>query len=136
MTCGSRVETYRDEGNSTLYIQKKVVISGRDLGVVFLGGRYLGSYARVAGDGAWNTTIHHGGRYEAYEAGDDIIELARAAQAPFGLSFTSVDVALTEEGPVVFEVSTFGGFRGMKDGLGQDAASMYADFVLEDLCRG
>ena len=34
-----------------MYIQRKVELPGRDLGMVFLGGEYLGSYARVSGGG-------------------------------------------------------------------------------------
>ena len=47
--------------------------------------------------------------------------------------FTTVDVAETLDGPVVFEVSAFGGFRGAKEGIGLDAAARYTDYVLEQL---
>ena len=49
--------------NPMMYIQKKLNLAGRDLGMVFLAGEYLGTYARVAQTDAWNTTIHSGGRY-------------------------------------------------------------------------
>jgi tetrahydromethanopterin:alpha-L-glutamate ligase len=59
--------------------------------------------------------------------------MATRAQALFGMDFTTVDVAETSDGPVVFEVSAFGGFRGAKEGIGLDAAARYADYVLEQL---
>jgi ribosomal protein S6--L-glutamate ligase len=37
---------------------------------------------------------------------------------------------------MVFEVSAFGGFRGMRDGLGLDAAGIFADHVLGRLAAG
>jgi ribosomal protein S6--L-glutamate ligase len=49
------------------------------------------------------------------------------------MAFTTVDVADTEDGPVVFEVSAFGGFRGAKEGIGIDAAALYADHILTQL---
>ncbi|MEO0980218.1 MAG: GAK system ATP-grasp enzyme [Pseudomonadota bacterium] len=116
--------------NPVMYLQKKVNLSGRDLGMVFLGGKYLCTYARVAQTDSWNTTIHHGGKYEPFDADDDLIDLARRAQAPFGLDFTTVDVGLTDRGPVVFEVSAFGGFRGALEGASIDAAGLYADHVV------
>ena len=119
--------------NPVMYIQQKIDLPGRDLGMVFLGGEYLGSYARVSGDSAWNTTIHSGGRYAAYSPEEAVIELARRAQAPFGMDFTTVDVAETRDGPVVFEVSAFGGFRGASEGIGIDAAQLYTRHVLEEL---
>jgi len=117
--------------NPVMYIQKKLDLSGQDLGMVFLGGEYLCTYARVSSTGAWNTTINSGGKYAEFRPDDDLIALARNAQAPFGLDFTTVDVALTPLGPVVFEVSAFGGFRGVKEGCGLDAAALLADHVLK-----
>jgi len=119
--------------NQMMYIQKKKDLKGQDFGMVFLGGEYLGSYARVTGGDSWNTTIHHGGKYMPYEATPELIKLGYRAQVPFKMDFTTVDVAITEEGPVIFEVSAFGGFRGAKEGIGIDAAGRYADYVMERL---
>jgi tetrahydromethanopterin:alpha-L-glutamate ligase len=114
-----------------VYAQRRVTLPGRDLGVVFLGGEHLGTYARVAAEGSWNTTIRAGGHYAAADPGPDVIELARRAQAIFGLDFASVDVAETPDGPVVFEVTAFGGFRGLHEATGLVAADRYADYVVQ-----
>jgi ribosomal protein S6--L-glutamate ligase len=119
--------------NPMMYIQRKVELPGRDLGLVFLGGEYMGTYARVPKGDAWNTTIHSGGRYEAHSPTKEIIELARRAQAPFNMDYTTVDLAETDEGPIVFEVSAFGGFRGALEGAGIDAASAYTEYALAKL---
>jgi ribosomal protein S6--L-glutamate ligase len=116
--------------NPVMYIQQKMDLPGQDLGMAFLGGDYIGTYARVSRTDAWNTTINSGGHYAAYDASDELIELARRAQAPFNMTFTTVDVAETAAGPIVFEVSAFGGFRGLQEGLGINAAERYTDHVL------
>ncbi|MGB0722292.1 MAG: GAK system ATP-grasp enzyme [Gammaproteobacteria bacterium] len=119
--------------NPMMYIQRRLDLDGRDMALMFLGGEYLGSYARVAHGGSWNTTVHSGGKYEACDPGAEIIEIARRAQAPFGLDFTTVDVAESSEGPVVFEVSAFGGFKGAREGLGMNVASLYATHALQEI---
>ena len=119
------------EENPMLYIQRKLSLPGQDLGLVFLDGEYLGCYARVAESSAWNTTIDSGGRYAAHAPDKEVIALAQRAQALFGMDFTTVDVAQSERGAVVFEVSAFGGFRGALEGAGIDAAALYADHVLK-----
>ena len=119
--------------NPMMYIQQKIELPGRDLGMVFLAGEYLGSYARVSEGDAWNTTIHSGGKYAAHTPPDSVVELARRAQALFDMDFTTVDVAETNSGPIVFEVSAFGGFRGALEGIGIDAAGLYAEHVLRQL---
>jgi len=103
------------------------------MGMVFLAGEYLGTYARVPQSDAWNTTIESGGRYAAHEPPAEQIELARKAQALFEMDFTTVDVAETDDGPIVFEVSAFGGFRGAKEGMGVDVAALYADYAIQQL---
>ncbi|MCU7812630.1 MAG: GAK system ATP-grasp enzyme, partial [Candidatus Thiodiazotropha sp. (ex Notomyrtea botanica)] len=126
------IEAFREE-NPVMYIQKKLHLPGQDLGMVFLGGEYLGTYARVGRAGAWNTTILSGGHYTGHEASDELVALATKAQAIFGLDFTTVDVAETEQGPVVFEVSAFGGFHGALKGIGIDAAALYTDYILKEI---
>jgi len=128
----SEIRAFQAE-NPMMYIQQKIELPGRDLGMVFLAGEYLGSYARVSKGDAWNTTIHSGGRYAAHSPPDDVIELARRAQAPFAMDFTTVDVAETNDGPIVFEVSAFGGFRGALEGIGINAAGLYVAHVLRQL---
>jgi len=132
-----KLEAFKAEGNNVIYLQKMIDLPGKDLGVAFLGGKYLATYARARGkdSDSWNTTTHDGGHYEAHTPSEEIIELARRAQEPFGLDFTSVDVAETAQGPMVFEVSAFGGFRGLKVANQLDAAQLYADYVLEKVGR-
>lgn len=127
------ITAYQQAGNQVLYVQKFLSLGGRDLGLTFLGGRYLATYARVGRPGAWNTTTQAGGRYEPFEPSPGLIALARRAQDVFGLDFTCVDIAETENGPVVFEVSAFGGFRGLLEGCSLDAAALYAEHVLARL---
>ncbi len=130
--------------NPVLYIQKALDLRGQDLGVCFLGGEYLGTYARrkqlgpaagISGEAAWSTSTATGGRYAPFDPGREIIDLAQRAQAPFGLDFTCVDVALTADGPFLFEVSAFGGFRGLMAARGLDVAAAFTAHVLAELAR-
>lgn len=124
------------EGHRFLYLQQMVDLTGQDLGLVFLGGRYIGAYARSARFAA----EQEGGqpakaKYLACHPDPAIIEMAARTQALFGLDFTCVDVAETAGGPVVFEVSAMGGFRGLQESQGVDAALLYADYVLGRLAQ-
>ncbi len=120
------------ENFKLIYLQKKVHLpEDLDLGVVFLGGEHIGTYARKKTNGAWNTTTVSGGEYRAYDPAREIIDLAARAQRIFGLDLTTVDVALTEEGPVVFEVSAFGGFKGIQATSGLNVSDRYVDYVMD-----
>lgn len=118
-----------------MYIQQAVKLDeDKDLGVVFLRGEYLTTYARCKSNtSSWNTSTHTGGTYASYAPSQEIIDLAYRAQLPFNLDFTCVDIAITPDGPVVFEVSPFGGFKGIHKAYGLDAAALYADTVVKEL---
>jgi len=124
-----RIERYQAQGNQVLYIQQMLDILGQDLGIVFLGGEYFGTYARQS-FGAWNTSTSNGGKYRPFDPPREIIDLAWKAQDLFGLDFTCVDVVETADGPMVFEVSAFGGFRGLLEACNVDASSHLADYIL------
>ena len=121
--------------NPVMYVQQKADLSGEDLGMVFLNGDYVCTYARVSQTDSWNTTIHSGGTYAPFAPSPQLIDLGRRAQAPFGLTFTTVDIALTPDGPIVFEVSAFGGYSGAQKGCGIDAAALVADHVVAEVSR-
>lgn len=125
-----KIEAFKKD-NDVMYLQQMVSHPGCDMGVAFLGGRYLATYARQGSGDSWNTTTRSGGKYAPYEPSQEIIDIARRAQELFCLDFTCVDVVETPEGPMVFEVSAFGGFGGLRDAHGIDAAALYVDYVLE-----
>ncbi|WP_029895795.1 GAK system ATP-grasp enzyme [Desulfohalovibrio reitneri] len=125
------IEDYKAQGNPVMYIQQMVRHPGLDLGVTFLGGEYLATYARQGSGDSWNTTTRAGGKYVAQEPSKEIVDLARAAQDLFDMAFTCVDVVETPDGPKIYEVSAFGGFRGLLEANRIDAAARYVDFVLE-----
>ena len=129
-----KIADYHAE-NRIMYIQQRIELNGCDLGITYLGGEYLATYARC-NRGSWKTTTANGGRYARYTPQQESIEVATQAQALFGLDFTSVDVAETASGPMVFEVSAFGGFRGVLEAWNVDAAGLYADYVLGKMQHG
>lgn len=130
------IADYQAAGNRVMYIQQMVSHAGghHDLGVSFLGGQYLATYARQGSGNSWDTTTRTGGRYVPHSPSTDIINLAHKAQSLFpGMAFTCVDVVETPAGAAIYEVSAFGGFRGLLDACGVDAAAVYADYVLEQI---
>ena len=124
---------FQSEGNPVIYIQKRIDLPERDLGIVYLGDEYLGTYARVKTNDSWDTTTRSGGKYAAVEPSQDVLEVADRARKAAGLDFTVVDVAETDDGPLVFEVSAFGGFRGCRDALDLDVPPRFADYVIKAL---
>ena len=131
-----KIAAFKALGNSMMYVQKMIDIPGRNLGIAFLHGRHIGSYARIAEKDSWNTTMAKGGLFEAASPKPAANDPAQRAAALFGLDFTCVNVAEAQEGLMVFEVAALGGFRGLWEAEKIDVASMIVEFVLEDLSNG
>jgi ribosomal protein S6--L-glutamate ligase len=124
------IEDYHSE-HPTIYMQKTIDMGDMDLAIAFMGGEYLTTYARAKQDkNQWNTTTAAGGKYVPFDPPQEIIDLAHKAQSLFDLEFAVVDTALTRDGPFIFEVSTFGGFKGIQDARGIDASMLYVDHIM------
>ncbi len=124
----------QSRGEKIFYLQKKYDLNGSDYGLIFLGGKYIGAYARISDGSTWHTTTREGGKYGSFIPPQDYIDLAERAQRPFGLDFTCVDVADTvEAGPIVFEVSAFGGYKGLYQSAGIDASDLLTDYAIRKL---
>ncbi|MCB1692317.1 MAG: GAK system ATP-grasp enzyme [Pseudomonadales bacterium] len=134
MTLRSSFEAFLATGEKIFYLQQKFDLQGEDYGLVFLAGEYIGAYARVSDGSVWHTTTSEGGKYGAFEPTPELIELADRAQKPFGLDFTCVDIAISREaGPIVFEVSAFGGYKGLFQSAGIDASDRLTDYAIARL---
>ena len=65
---------------------------GRDLRVVIVGGRAIGSMQRVSVDGSFKTNISRGGKAEAFELDDRAEWIASEAARVLGLDLAGVDL--------------------------------------------
>jgi ribosomal protein S6--L-glutamate ligase len=116
----------------TVLAQRFVEAPGRDIGACVLGGRFAGAFYRVAAEGAWLTTTAAGGQYAPCDLPRAGRELAENAADVFGLEYTVVDLVETGGGYQIYEVSAFGGFRGLWEAYRYDVAVAYASYIKRD----
>jgi ribosomal protein S6--L-glutamate ligase len=116
-----------------LLLQRFIASPGRDIGACVLGGRFVGAFYRVAGEGEWITSTSAGGRYEPCQLPRRAIQLAERAAEVFALDYTVVDLVEAKTDYLIYEVSAFGGFRGLWEASRYDVAADYARYVRCDL---
>lgn len=114
-------------------VQRFVDAPGRDIGATVIGGVFVGAFYRIASDGEWMTTTDRGGRYEPCKLSDAGAELAERAAAAFGLDYTVVDLVEQGHDFLCYEVSAFGGFRGLWEASRVGAAAAYARYIKRTL---
>lgn len=120
------------EGRSFL-VQRFIQAPGRDIGATVVGGRFLGAFYRMARPGQWLTTTDAGGSYAPCELNPRGVGYAERAARHFGLDYTVVDLVEQGDDFLLYEVSAFGGFRGLHEAAGVDAAAAYAAHVVRSL---
>jgi ribosomal protein S6--L-glutamate ligase len=113
-------------------LQAFVSAPGRDIGACVLGGRFVGAFYRVARKGDWKTTTSAGGVYRPCHLSPEGAALAERAARHFDLDYTVVDLVETPDGYAIYEVSAFGGFRGLWEASQVDVAREYARHVLQE----
>ncbi len=121
------------EGAQPCLVQRFVESPGRDIGATVVGGRFLGAFYRVATEGEWMTTTNVGGVYAPCELSAKGIAYAERAAQTFGLDYTVVDLVEQGDDFLIYEVSAFGGFRGLLEASGVDAAATYAHHIISTL---
>jgi ribosomal protein S6--L-glutamate ligase len=122
-----------ESGDQRYLVQRFVSAPGRDIGATVIGGRYVGAFYRVAQPGEWMTTTAQGGRYAPCELPPQGVTLAERAARAFDLDYTVVDLVEQPDGFLAYEVSAFGGFRGLLDATGVDPSVLYAEHVRRTL---
>jgi ribosomal protein S6--L-glutamate ligase len=123
----------QETGGHEWLVQRFVDAPGRDIGATVVGGRFVGAFYRVAAEGDWMTTTARGGRYAPCELSAVGIELAERAAQSCGLDYTVVDLVEQGDGFLAYEVSAFGGFRGLFEASGIDASQAYARHIRAEL---
>jgi ribosomal protein S6--L-glutamate ligase len=122
-----------DGDHERYLIQQFVRAPGRDIGATVIGGTFVGAFYRVAAEGEWRTTTGQGGRYEACDLSPAGVDLAERAARLFGLDYTVVDLVEQDGGFLMYEVSAFGGFRGLAVATGVDPSVAYAAYIVREL---
>ena len=119
---------WRDSWGFPFYLQKYIQ-SDFDVGIAVLDGETIGSYKRTGGE-SWQTTTREGGHYETFDPDAEMIQVALNAAGAFDLDYTVVDIVPEGENYLVYEVSAFGGFTGLKKTRDIDAAKLYGSYVV------
>lgn len=101
----------------------------RDVRVLTVGGQVAGAMELEPLAGDFRANYHLTGRARAFEPGVELAELALAAAAVVGLEIAGVDLILAAGGPLVMEVNSTPGFKGLEQATGRDIAGLILDWI-------
>jgi len=117
-----------DFTHHVLYIQEFIPHGDYDLRLLVLGGEVLASMKRVAD--SWKTNVSLGAKPFPYNPPDEIREIAIRASEILGCELAGVDILQTSRGPVLVEVNSQPGWKGLQTTTEINIAYEIASYVL------
>jgi len=102
---------------------------GSDLRCFVVGGKVVGAMRRIAANGDFRANIHAGGTGEAVELSPEEHDMAVKATALLKLPIAGVDILQSDDGPLLLEVNSSPGLRGIEKATGKDIAAEIIRYI-------
>jgi len=103
--------------------------AGSDIRALVVGGRVVASMQRQSLTDDFRSNIHQGGEGKKVKLTEDERKTAIKAAKAMGLSFAGVDMVRSKRGPLVLEVNSSPGLKGIETVTGRNVAAKMIDFI-------
>lgn len=94
----------------------------KDIRIIVVGNQAIAAMERQARPGDFRANLHRGGRARAFTLDQKMASLAVQAAHIHSLGFAGVDMLITKRGPVVIEINSSPGLRGIEEATNVDVA--------------
>ncbi len=123
--------------NANFLVQEYIKESnGSDIRCFVVGDKVVAAMQRTAKEGDFRSNLHRGGTAEPVKLKPEERSLATNAAKVMGLDVAGVDIIRSAHGPLVLEVNSSPGLRGIERVTGKDVAGMIIDFIEKDFSKG
>ena len=116
-----------------LYVQEFVRHGISDIRAFVVGDRVIAAMRRVAG--GWKTNVSQGAKPAQLKLDGGLERLAVNASKVIGCGVAGVDILESEKGPIIVELNSQPGWRGLQSVTDVDIADEVVRFVLSELKR-
>ena len=102
---------------------------GSDIRCFVVGGRVIAAMRRQAPEGEFRSNLHRGGTAEVVKLTPKERATAVNAAKVMGLNVCGVDLLRSDRGPLIMEVNSSPGLRGIEEATGIDVADKIIAFI-------
>jgi len=125
----SVIEAFRGLDANILVQEFIKEAEGSDLRCLVVGERVVAAMKRIAPRGEFRANLHRGGRSESVKLTPEERTIAVKAAREMGLRIAGVDLLRSKHGPVVVEVNSSPGLKGIEAISKVDVAGKIIDYV-------
>ncbi len=127
------VETLQSARQNVL-IQRFIAESrGRDIRALVVGGRVVAAMRRIAEGDEFRSNMHRGGRAEPIQLEPEYERCAIRAAQIMGLRVAGVDMLESKDGPLVIEINSSPGLKGIEESTKIDVAGHIVEHIEEQV---
>ena len=102
---------------------------GSDIRCFVIGDKVVGAMMRTAAEGEFRSNLHRGGSAQLVKITPEERSTATRAAKIMGLNVAGVDLLRSNHGPVVMEVNSSPGLKGIEEATGFDIAGKIIQFI-------
>lgn len=123
--------------NADFLVQEYVKeAGGADIRCFVIGGKVVAAMKRQAAEGEFRSNLHLGGTATVIKLKPQERALAVQAAKVIGLDVAGVDIIRSAHGPLVLEVNSSPGLKGIEQATGKDVAGAIIDYIEQDSRKG
>lgn len=116
--------------NTNILVQEYIKeAGGADIRCLVIGDKVVAAMKRQGPEGEFRSNLHRGGSAEIVKLTPEERKTAVSAAKIMGLNACGVDILRANRGPVIMEVNSSPGLRGIEAATGKDVAKMMIEFI-------
>jgi ribosomal protein S6--L-glutamate ligase len=132
----SVIEAFRGLDTHIL-VQEFIKEAGaKDIRCLVVGNKIVAAMMRTGKEGEFRSNLHRGGTSQPIKITPEERSTAVRAAKIMGLNVAGVDLLRSNHGPVVMEVNSSPGLRGIEEATQKDVAGMIIEFIEKNAKQG
>jgi ribosomal protein S6--L-glutamate ligase len=125
----SVIEAFRNLKANILVQEFIKEAAGSDIRCFVIGGKVVAAILRQGKAGEFRSNLHCGGTAVKCRISPEERDAATLAARVMGLNVAGVDLLRADKGPLVMEVNSSPGLKGVEEVTGRDVAGMVIEFI-------
>ncbi|HYV91232.1 MAG TPA: 30S ribosomal protein S6--L-glutamate ligase [Chitinophagales bacterium] len=125
----STIEAFLDREIYILVQEFIKEANGADIRAFVIDGNVVGAMKRMGKEGEFRSNLHRGGQGMSVKLSPDEEQSAIKAAKVLGLRVAGVDMLRSSRGPMILEVNSSPGLKGIEKATGVDIAAKIIEFV-------
>lgn len=123
------------DGSNYLFQEFIKENSGKDIRVILIGGKVIGSFMRV-NDESFKSNIKLGGKPVSYEISNEYKIVAEKAARLLKMDYCSVDFfATNSNNPIICEINPDPAFMSSEKIIGKNIVEIFVDYIVENIYK-